>query len=488
MTTTNPTATPEPRSGGWPDYRAVWRWHFYAGLLCIPFVIWLACTGSIYLFKPQVEAFIDRGTDRIVVAGPAASPSAQVAAAVAAVPGSALASYETPQAPGAAVRVLVSQGADLTRVYVHPSSLEILKTVPEDDRFMEVVFRLHGELLAGERGSNIVELAACWAIVMILTGLFLWWPRQSSLAGVIYPRFHKGSRHVWRDLHAVTGFWVSLFAIFLLLTGLPWAKNWGGYFKEVRKVTGATAAAQDWNTSRAEAAAQRRADDAGVRATAAVVEDEHAQHNMAVAGGGGMHHHTPGMVMPGMAPEDAYAPLDRVAPTIAALKLPPPVLISPPKTPGAPWTAKTDTPNRPQRVDFTVDGETGKLIGAKDFSQKHLIDKIVGVGIAAHEGQLFGWANQLLGLFTAIGLVLLSVSAVVLWWRRRSVGALGAPEAIARPRLSVALVVIVLALGLYLPMFGVSLLTVLAVERLVLRRIPPVRDWLGLQRERPAKA
>jgi uncharacterized iron-regulated membrane protein len=29
----------------WPDYGAVWRWHFYAGLFCIPFILWLACTG-----------------------------------------------------------------------------------------------------------------------------------------------------------------------------------------------------------------------------------------------------------------------------------------------------------------------------------------------------------------------------------------------------------------------------------------------------------
>jgi uncharacterized iron-regulated membrane protein len=46
-------ATPERQS--WLNYRTVWRWHFYAGLFCIPFVIWLATTGSIYLFKPQIE-------------------------------------------------------------------------------------------------------------------------------------------------------------------------------------------------------------------------------------------------------------------------------------------------------------------------------------------------------------------------------------------------------------------------------------------------
>ena len=41
-------------------YRTLWRWHFYAGLICIPFVIWLAVTGSVYLFRPQIEAWFDR--------------------------------------------------------------------------------------------------------------------------------------------------------------------------------------------------------------------------------------------------------------------------------------------------------------------------------------------------------------------------------------------------------------------------------------------
>ena len=36
-------------------YRALWRWHFHAGMFCIPFVLVLALTGSIYLFKPLKE-------------------------------------------------------------------------------------------------------------------------------------------------------------------------------------------------------------------------------------------------------------------------------------------------------------------------------------------------------------------------------------------------------------------------------------------------
>ncbi len=41
-------------------YRAIWRWHFYAGVFCIAWLFGLACTGSIYLFKPQIEHWLDR--------------------------------------------------------------------------------------------------------------------------------------------------------------------------------------------------------------------------------------------------------------------------------------------------------------------------------------------------------------------------------------------------------------------------------------------
>ncbi|MFZ0267652.1 PepSY domain-containing protein, partial [Caulobacter sp.] len=49
------------------DYRAIWRWHFYAGLFCAPFIVILAITGSIYLFKPQVEAWLDRPYDHLAL-------------------------------------------------------------------------------------------------------------------------------------------------------------------------------------------------------------------------------------------------------------------------------------------------------------------------------------------------------------------------------------------------------------------------------------
>jgi uncharacterized iron-regulated membrane protein len=86
--------------------------------------------------------------------------------------------------------------------------------------------------MAAHRPLGDTELAAAWAVVMIITGLFLWWPRNANgLGGVLYPRLRAGGRTFWKDIHSVTGIYVSFFALFLLLSGLPWAKAWGAISK-----------------------------------------------------------------------------------------------------------------------------------------------------------------------------------------------------------------------------------------------------------------
>jgi uncharacterized iron-regulated membrane protein len=338
---------------------------------------------------------------------------------------------------------------------------------------MMVIFRLHGELLLGDRGSMAVELAASWAIVMILTGLYLWWPRGAQgLAGLIWPRFGLGKAIFWRDLHATAGVWVSALALLLLVSGLPWARSWGGYLKEIRHLAGQATIQQDWTTGRSAELAARAVLSAGSLAGQQAAPSEH----QGMAGMAGMERRSPAL------PRGAYADIDHVSPTVAALTLDYPVMITPPLRPGAPWNARSDAQNRSHRVDVTVDGATGALLSRRDFRQRDWVDQAVGYGVAAHEGQLFGWPNQLLGLFTGVCLLTVSLSAIVMWWRRRPNGVLGAPVPLGPPRFSAGLLAIVIVLGVLLPLFGVSLILVALVERLVLRRIPPARDWLGLGR------
>ena len=411
-------------------YRALWRWHFHAGLFCIPFVAVLALTGSIYLFKPQIDAFADRRVDTLTVTGKRATADAHIAAALVSEPGSKLFVYEIPREPDDAVRVHVYSPDGTGRiVYVHPDSLAILKSVQHTHRLTEIVRMIHAELMAGRSGAILIELAASWAIIMLGTGLFLWWPRDArGIAGVLYPRARLGRRVFWRDLHAVTGIWVSTFAIFLLITALPWTTVWGAGLKETRALM--TPDQQEWALSQA---------------------DEHAGHRREADA----------------AAITSPVTLDDIIARVAPMRLDPPVRVYLPNENAPYWRVRAETQNRPRVRELELDARSGEVLRDKGFADKATIDRVIGVGIAAHEGQLFGVANQLLGLFTALGLITVCVSAIVMWWRRRPEGTLGLPA----PRVEgftirAPLVALIVCAGVLLPVLGASLLILWAATKL----------------------
>lgn len=458
-----PTNTTSPTA--WPDYRAVWRWHFYASLFCMPLVIVLSITGAIYLFKPQYDRWQDRQYDNLTLNGIRAPISAQIRAALQPYPGAIPLAFELPQTNTDASRVILYHQGAATRVFVHPTTLDILGTRPDTGGLMQQVKKLHGQLGLGERGSLVVELAASWTMVMVLTGLFLWWPRSAKgWGGILYPRLRKGSKLFWRDIHSVTGIWISLCVIFLLATGLPWAKFWGNYLRSVRAMTGLMVAEPSWTMGGA------------IQSESQTQHHGQAERRQTTPDAGGAKRKSPSL--PPM-PEDLTC-FDRVAATVTPLRLAHPASISPPLKGSQLWVAKSETQNRPLRVTMKVNGETGEILSREDFASRHWLDQVVAIGIAAHEGQLFGLANQLLGLLTALGLIMLSLSGYVMWWRRRKPGTLGAPRILSRPRASTGLIGLLAMLAIYLPLFGLSLVVVLIVERLALARLPIIREWLGL--------
>ncbi len=418
-------------------YRTIWRWHFYAGIFSIPFVIILALTGAIYLFKPYYEHWQERDYRGLQITDNALTPNQQITAALAAIDGGKLLSYRLPQTADEAVLIKV-QGDTNWMVFVNPYTGVVLAKERSDEQLMNIIKTLHGELLLGTVGSILVELAACWAIVLIVTGLYLWWPRNAQgLAGIIYPRLRDGSRTFWRDIHAVTGIWISALALFLLVTGLPWALVWGAALKEVRSVD--FSSQQDWTQSRAQ---------------------EH-DHWRAQA-------------------SDTFNLTPEVLLAAQQLKLPPPVELSVASTHHISWKASSQSGNRPQRADVWLNGD-GSIEKQSGFAEKKLIDRAIGVGIAAHEGYLFGWFNLVLGVLTCAGLILISVSGFILWRKRKPESVLGAPPAMPT-RIGFAVVAITIGLAVFLPLLAISLVALLMIEFIFLRRVSGVSQWLGLSK------
>lgn len=131
-------------------YRRVWRWHFYAGLVCLPFLVLLAVTGALYLYKDSIESWLYAPLRKVpVAAGPAMAPEALVARALAAQPGTAV-RFVAPATPGRSVEVGVrdAQGG-VVAVYLDPEDGRLLGSLRDDRRPMEVVRRLHSPAIAG---------------------------------------------------------------------------------------------------------------------------------------------------------------------------------------------------------------------------------------------------------------------------------------------------------------------------------------------------
>jgi len=463
-------------------YRTLWRWHFYAGVFAIPFIIILAITGALYLFKPQLDAVHDAPYRNLSIEGPLATPEQQVAAAFTAVPMASFVAYELPREKSDAVNILLKKSAETIRVYVHPQTLAILAVEGESDRFLRIVHDIHGELLLGKFGSVLVELAACWAIVLVMTGVYLWWPRSAKgIAGILYPRFSLKGRLFWRDLHSVIGIWISFFVLFLLVSGLPWALVWGSAFKEFRNFTGTAVQKQDWAI-------------AG-QSVPAFEDDEHAHHEMgspapattATTSGSAMHHdHSADMHESNMHGSNMHGAalvrvnLDLMVSRAQQLKMAYPVWVAPPSGRTAEWTAKSNAQNRPLRAEAYFSAQTGEMMNYQTFSQRHVIDRAVGIGVAAHEGQLFGWFNQLLGLVTALGLIALSASGFIMWRKRAPEGALGAPPAMPEAKIGKGFVAIILIAAVILPVLGISLIVILLIEKIIFSRWVYARNWLGL--------
>jgi uncharacterized iron-regulated membrane protein len=429
-------------------YRMIWRWHFYAGLFVMPFIFILSVTGAIYLFKPQVERWEESSFQGQPVTN-SVSANAQLAAAIDAFPGSKFDSYRLPEKAGdaALIHIALADGKQMRDVFVSPQG-KVLGSLDPEMRLMEIDSKIHGSLMAGHVGGWLVELAASWAIVMILTGLYLWWPVKEGggrrgLAGVVWPRLQAGKRMFMRDIHAVTGFWVSGLALILLVTGMPWASVWGDAFKMVRAEMGWVQGKQDWKTGGA---------------------DEHAEHD-----------HDAMMRM--QAANIPMASLDDIVTKARNERLAFPVIV---KTDAITWSVKSDAQNRSLRTTITFDGASGKELSRQGFADRHPIDQAVGYGIAWHEGQLFGWVNQLIGVLTALALITLMISGFILWWRRKPEGSLGAPPVSKTPKAMAGVIAIMLILAALLPMLAVSLIGLVIIEYVLTKWFPAFGNWLGL--------
>lgn len=104
--------------------------------------------------------------------------------------------------------------SDGIRVHVDPCDGSILRKTSGTDRFLATVQQLHVRLMAGTVGAWIVNVATAAVLLMIPTGLLLWWRKPQWTI-----RRHRSTRRMVVDLHNVSGFYAATFILILAATG-----------------------------------------------------------------------------------------------------------------------------------------------------------------------------------------------------------------------------------------------------------------------------
>ncbi len=436
MTTTTPTtgaapAAPTPLSGA---YRTVWRWHFYAGLISLPFLMLMALTGAIYLFKAEIDDWQTRGVAAIPSSSVSTVPAAWAEAALGALPGR-VATLLVPEREDRAVRVTVeAEDGSRRAVFVDPATARVTGQAPAEG-VTDLVGQIHSLALFGPGLNILVEIVAGWAMILVATGIFLWWPRRRE-AGVVAIKARAG-RPLWRDIHAVTGLYAGAAIFFLAATGMPWSAVWGDQVMRAVREAGfgrpAAPAASDW---------------------------VHAEHADAPQGVGWSLEHA------GMTAMAAPLNLDRIVASAEDAGLARPYLITLPASEDRAVTvAYQNTRSEDARVIyFDRSGDILRDIDAADFGTGA---RAFEWGIAVHQGTQYGQINRWIMLAACVSVWVLAISALMMWWKRRPKGRLGAPTAPPGPRAKVAVLAIVLPLAILYPLTGLSLLVAVALDRLV---------------------
>lgn len=450
-------------------YATAWRWHFYAGLYVAPFLIMLAVTGLLMLWS---AVLVGRDGEKIYSVAPQATTvavSAQAAAAEALVSGGKTVQYIAPRTAEQPAVFRVNGAAGPQMVAVNPYTGAALGTWDRRSGVYDLANKIHGTLFLGDVGDWLIEVAAGFGIVLIVTGLYMWWPRGGqSFRAVLMPDLAARGRAFWKSLHVAVGAYAAVILTVFLLTGLTWAGVWGEKFTQAWS----TFPAEKWDNIPLSDETHASMNHGGVKEVPWTLEQTPMPASGSAAGAVGIAPGTP-------------VTLDSVVAFARAQGFDGRFQLAFPKGDKGVWTLSRDTMSN-DSADPTsdrtlhLDRFTGKVLADIDFAAYGLAGKAMAVGIAFHEGDMGVWNIALVTVF-CLTVILMSVSGIIMWWLRRPQGAgrLVAPRAMADRPLWKTGALVMVAASLLFPLSGAVLITVLVLDMLLLSRIKPLKKALS---------
>lgn len=395
---------------------ALWRVHFWAAVLASPFALMAAFTGILYVFTPQIEHVLYGQLDQVTASGKPLALDDVVHAAHSAAPKGwsiyavlpghdATDSTRVVFTPPASVQTANmrkdehmhaggSAGRDIKKrpsfgwpakawvVYMNPYTAQVLGQHANQDRFNQWAKRLHSRLLQTEGWRWMIELATSWLMVMLVTGIWLWWLARPAIKVAPHAApSAAASRARWKRWHTWVGLTMALMSAIILTTGLTWSKQAGQVVRNMRDLAG-----QAPPTMPANLQSHLPSDSSSLM----------------------------------MSWQGAWDASRRQAPDVS-------LQLMPPQQTSDVWRITSDDRSQPmKRFDLALDAYSGSPLYFSGWQELTAFAKATAIGIPFHRGE-FGWWNQALLLAFGFGVLFSLVSGWLMFYKRHQPGTWGWP-------------------------------------------------------------
>ncbi|NDU98070.1 PepSY domain-containing protein [Spirosoma terrae] len=352
--------------------------HLWLGLGSGLVVFIVALTGSLLVFEDELEPVLYPRFHKVdVVEGAHRLPlDAIVSSAQKAFPDKKVGRILVEPYPDRTVIVALKQSKkekDLLSVAVDPYTGQVVDSRVEQDSFFAVVIRLHRYLCMGDTGKVITGISCCSFLIIMLSGLVLWWPNRKNRKQRFRVKWDASFKRLNWDLHAVLGFYVVPFTFLIASTGLIWSYKW---------VNNLLFYAFDGKPQ------TKR--EAPANPTAAVVKQA-------------------------VFFEKIYTETNRLLPNTGLV-----TLTMPDKDSLAVTVSKSnDEAAISNIVDFLYfDNKTGDLVKKRLYDDETKGFKARRVIFPIHTGSLLGWPTKIIALLAALTTASLPVTGFMIWWGR----------------------------------------------------------------------
>jgi len=359
-------------------FKSITNWlHLWAGLASGIILIIVASTGSLLAFEAELEPVFFKHYHVVDPVGQRLSLDSVVTLAQNAYDGQKASRIIVHAEANSSVEVRVGTKGENNKgvklVYVNPYNGQILYKGVYTKKFFQQVRSLHRFLLLGDTGKIITGISCAICFFLTISGLILWWPANKS---AMKQRFKikwnaSGKRLNW-DIHAVTGFYLSIFLLAVTFTGLIMSYDW--LEDTILKMADGKIAKE----------AKVKSPSKGKEIKAGIYQDILQQTNQIYSGDG------------------------FVAFTVPA------------KPSQAITVTKENTNTVVVSSDMAYfDAKNGSLIKKVPFDKLSLGAKIRKMITPTHTGSLLGWPGKILALLVALFTASLPISGFLIWLGKR---------------------------------------------------------------------